>query len=95
MIASADLDGLVVSSLPNIRYLTGFSGSNALVLVTARDAVLLTDFRYEAQVEDEVLPSVTVRIESSSLWTGLWSVIGASKPIRSKTPWQHRYHPAF
>jgi len=80
-LARADLDGLVVSSLPNIRYLTGFSGSNALVLVTARDAVLLTDFRYEAQVEDEVLPSVTVRIESSSLWTGLWSVIGASAGV--------------
>lgn len=80
-LARADLDGLVVSSLPNIRYLTGFSGSNALVLVTARDAVLLTDFRYEAQVEDEVLPSVTVRIESSSLWTGLWSVIGAAAGV--------------
>jgi Xaa-Pro aminopeptidase len=29
------LDALVVSSLANIRYLTGFSGSNALAVVTA------------------------------------------------------------
>jgi Xaa-Pro aminopeptidase len=34
-LARADLDALLVSALPNVRYLTGFSGSNALVVVTA------------------------------------------------------------
>jgi Xaa-Pro aminopeptidase len=72
-LARADVDAMLVSSLPNVRYLTGFSGSNALVLVTPRDCILLTDFRYATQVEHEVASHVTVRIEAQSLWTGAWS----------------------
>lgn len=73
----ADLDALLVTALPNIRYLTGFSGSSALLLVTARDCVLFTDFRYELQVADEVGGTATVRIEPTSLWAGVWPVIAA------------------
>lgn len=76
-IGRADLDALLVTSLPSIRYLTGFSGSNALLLVSALECVLFTDFRYEAQVADEVRPTTTVRIEPTSLWSGLWPTIGA------------------
>ncbi|AMW05068.1 M24 family metallopeptidase [Gemmatimonas phototrophica] len=74
-IGRADLDGLLVTALPNIRYLTGFSGSSALLFVTARECVLFTDFRYETQVGDEVGGAATVRIEPTSLWTGLWPAI--------------------
>jgi Xaa-Pro aminopeptidase len=76
-LARADLDALLVTSLPNIRYLSGFTGSNALLLVTARECVLLTDFRYETQVADEVGDSATVRIEPANLWTGLWAQLTA------------------
>ncbi|MEQ1693973.1 MAG: Xaa-Pro peptidase family protein, partial [Gemmatimonas sp.] len=76
-LARADIDGLLVSSLPNVRYLTGFSGSNAQLLVTARRCVLFTDFRYATQVEQEVTTAATIRIEPTSLWTGLWAVLGA------------------
>ena len=69
----ADLDALLLTSLPNVRYLTGFSGSNALLVVTAKDCLLLTDFRYATQVEEEVIPFAAVRIESTNLWTGLWA----------------------
>lgn len=75
-LARADIDGLLVTSLPNIRYLTGFSGSNALVMVTSRECVLFTDFRYAAQVGDEVSAHVNVRVEVESLWTGLWTWLG-------------------
>ncbi len=71
----ADLDALLVTSLPNVRYLTGFSGSNALLVVTARDCVLITDFRYALQIQNEVGSAATVRIESNNLWTGLWAQI--------------------
>ncbi|MBM3329014.1 MAG: aminopeptidase P family protein [Calditrichaeota bacterium] len=37
----------------NIRYLCGFSGSNGLLLVTGRDAFLITDGRYKTQAEAE------------------------------------------
>ena len=54
-LASAELDALLVTSLPNIRYLSGFSGSNALLLVPAAgEATLWTDFRYATQVKTEV-----------------------------------------
>ena len=76
-LARADLDALLVTSLPNIRFLTGFSGSNALLVVTALEAVLLTDYRYATQVEEELGASTRVRIERSSLWSGLWVYLGA------------------
>lgn len=72
-LARADLDALLVTSLPNVRYVTGFSGSNALLTITAKDCVLLTDFRYATQVNEEVGGAATVRIESTNLWAGLWT----------------------
>lgn len=71
-LTAAHLDALLLTSLPNIRYLTGFSGTSALLFVTARDAVLITDFRYQTQVADEVTDRVRVLIEAQSLWSGLW-----------------------
>jgi len=75
-LTAAHIDGLVLTSLPNVRYLTGFSGSSALVLVTARDVHFITDFRYDTQVRDEVGDLATVRIEPASLWNGLWGAAG-------------------
>jgi Xaa-Pro aminopeptidase len=66
------LDGLLLTGLSNIRYLTGFSGSSALLVVSPRDVVLITDFRYQTQVAEEVGDFARVVIEPSSLWTGLW-----------------------
>src|SRR5262249_53061793 len=75
-ITAAHLDGLLVTSLPNIRYLTGFSGSSALLFVTARDTLFITDFRYQTQVVDEVGDLARVVIEPQSLWAGLWQQLG-------------------
>lgn len=77
LLTTAHIDALVLTSLPNVRYLTGFSGSSALVLVTQRDVHFITDFRYDTQVGEEVGDLATIRIESQSLWTGLWN-LGAS-----------------
>ncbi|MCK5571283.1 MAG: aminopeptidase P family N-terminal domain-containing protein, partial [Bacteroidetes bacterium] len=49
------LDAFLVSSLPSIRYLTGFTGSNALLVVRPRSAVFLTDGRYRLQSGAEVI----------------------------------------
>jgi len=76
-LTAAHIDALVLTSLPNVRYLTGFSGTSALVLVTQRDVHFITDFRYDTQVRDEVGDLARIRIESQSLWTGLWN-LGAS-----------------
>src|SRR5947199_4082604 len=73
-LTSAHIDALVLTSLPNVRYLTGFSGTSALVLVTQRDVHFITDFRYDQQVKEEVGDIVVTRIEAQSLWTGLWNL---------------------
>lgn len=44
-----ELDALLVSNLENVRYLSGFTGTNATLLVTAERAIFLTDFRYTTQ----------------------------------------------
>jgi Xaa-Pro aminopeptidase len=48
------LDAIIITHLPNIRYLCGFSGSAAVLVVTSRDAVLFTDGRYRQQARNEV-----------------------------------------
>lgn len=52
-----------VTNLVNIRYLTGFTGSNAALLVSDTNAILATDSRYEIQVTTQVpdLPAVIGR----------------------------------
>jgi len=50
----AGVDSLLVSSGPNVRYLTGFSGSSSAVYVGRDEAILFTDSRYTLQARDEV-----------------------------------------
>ena len=53
----AEVDALVVTTLPNVRYLTGFSGSAGVLLVTADRALLTTDGRYRTQSGEQVAAS--------------------------------------
>ena len=46
-------DALLVTHLPNIRYLTGYTGSAALLLIGETAATLITDFRYAVQAPAE------------------------------------------
>jgi Xaa-Pro aminopeptidase len=49
---SRSLDALVVTSLPNILYLTNFTGSSAIVVLTAEHLKFITDFRYLTAIAD-------------------------------------------
>lgn len=73
---AAELDGLLISSLPNIRYLTGFSGTSAVVVVTHGGAFLLSDFRYRAQAAQEVGDLARVLIEDGGVWERLFRLLG-------------------
>jgi Xaa-Pro aminopeptidase len=53
-ITKSGLSGLLVTHLPDIRYLCGFTGSSAALAVTRRVARLFTDGRYKAQAAEEV-----------------------------------------
>lgn len=46
---SLQVDALVITNLTNVRWLTGFTGSNAAVLLTGDGLALFTDGRYEDQ----------------------------------------------
>ena len=82
-LAKLGLEAMVVAGTANIRYLTGFSGTSALLLVTADRAVLVTDFRYAAQAPAEVGNTTDVRVERVSVWDGLRGVIATDRVTRA------------
>jgi Xaa-Pro aminopeptidase len=46
-------DAFAVIALPSVRYLSGFTGSNAALLITSDREILFTDSRYQTQAADE------------------------------------------
>jgi Xaa-Pro aminopeptidase len=53
-LADLGVDAVVVTRIVNVRYLTGFTGSNGQVVVGRETSVFLTDGRYEEQARAEV-----------------------------------------
>ena len=56
-LAVAGCDALLVTHLTNIRYLTGFTGSAALLVVDRDATTLVTDGRYAEQADGQVRAS--------------------------------------
>ncbi|MEA2181531.1 MAG: Xaa-Pro aminopeptidase [Solirubrobacteraceae bacterium] len=54
-VAERELDALLVSNLVNVRWLTGFTGTNAVAVVGAQRR-FVTDFRYLAQSAEQLDP---------------------------------------
>jgi Xaa-Pro aminopeptidase len=61
---SRSLDGVIVSRLPHIRYISGFSGSAGVLVVTQKKATVVTDFRYMDQVAAELKTGFTSLIHT-------------------------------
>ncbi len=55
-LAEQEVEVMLVTSLVNVRYLTGFSGTNGLTLIGPRTRAFVTDFRYVEQAAAEVDP---------------------------------------
>jgi Xaa-Pro aminopeptidase len=64
-LAARKLDALLVSFSPNLRYLSGFTGSNGALLVLPGKSILFTDPRYTIQASQEV--TCRVRIATGPL----------------------------
>jgi Xaa-Pro aminopeptidase len=76
-LAAAEIGGLVVTNLTNVRYLTGFTGSAALLLVTPDGLTFVTDGRYGEQAEAQLAAvGVTAAIEVAS--TGQKDLVSAA-----------------
>jgi Xaa-Pro aminopeptidase len=71
------LDALVVSALPNIRYLCGFSGSNGLLVLSSDGATLFTDPRYTIRASKE--SSARVEVVKGSLFAAALKLIGKKR----------------
>lgn len=54
------IDALLISWLPNVRYLSKFTGSNGMVLLTPDSTTLFTDPRYAIQASEESPAKVIV-----------------------------------
>ncbi len=54
LLAERELDCLLVSELTNVRYLTGFTGTNGAAVVSLDERLFLTDFRYVDRAAGEV-----------------------------------------
>ncbi len=54
MLACSACDSFLITHLPNVRYLTGFSGSAGTVLITPRQKLFFTDSRYRLQAAKQV-----------------------------------------
>ena len=57
-------DAFLVSSLVNVRYLSGFTGSNGLLLISGDNDFLFTDSRYIEQGREETCDQITVSLTS-------------------------------
>ncbi len=68
---------LLVTQLVNVRYLTGYSGTNGLALVGPGTRTFITDFRYVEQAAEQVDPSYERLQASEDLLT---QVAGALAP---------------
>ena len=62
-----ELDGILISQPENRFYLSGFNGSAGYLFITAKDAILATDFRYieqaKAQAPDYHVFQITGKVE--------------------------------
>ena len=68
------LDCLLVAFSPNLRYLSGFTGSNGMLLITAERSILFTDPRYTIQAGQET--TCKVRIAKGPVVVEVLSAIG-------------------
>jgi len=72
------LDGFVVTHLPNVRYLTGFTGSSGSVLVGPHEVVFFTDGRYKIQSAEQVVGArIQIFSQGSSFAASLDEVVGS------------------
>jgi Xaa-Pro aminopeptidase len=71
------LDGLFVTHPPDVRYLCGFTGSSAVLVLSAGRVVLYTDGRYTAQAKAEAKVSKIVILQKGLLAAACEAVVTA------------------
>ncbi len=75
------IDCFIVTENTHVRYLTGYSGSNGIVLLLPPKSYFLTDFRYSVQAQKEIKNSAII-IAEQTLISELPKIPGLSKKMR-------------
>ena len=78
-IPDAGIDVLLVTDLVNVRYLTGYTGSNGIALIGPNTRTFVTDFRYVEQAAEEVDASFDRRRSAQHLLEGVEDALGAGE----------------
>ena len=66
LLVTHEADAALLTFMPDIRWCTGFTGSNAMVVCTADEVFFITDGRYTTQSQEEV-KGASIHIASRSL----------------------------
>ncbi len=77
-LATTRFDALLISHLPNIRYLCGFTGSAGFLLIEESGCVFFTDVRYDTQAREEVKGAKVV-IARKAVLTALGEFLAARR----------------
>jgi Xaa-Pro aminopeptidase len=80
--ADRELDGLVVTDLTNLRWVTGFTGTNGLGLVGPGLRLFMTDFRYTERAADEVEGFDIRRAPQGELAEAVLALLPDRRPLR-------------
>lgn len=80
-LGSKGIDGILISDMRNIRYLSGFSGSSGWLMITEREKIFCTDFRYKEQAKREI-KGFDILIEKEE---GHRTIVEKAKSIGIKT----------
>ena len=83
---SQRLDILLVTHLPNIRYLCGFTGSSGVLMTTKDGSSFFTDGRYSEQAREEIKGAEVVVSKKSPLIAAAGRLAGPVSRGRNKAP---------
>lgn len=79
---AARLDTLIVTHLPNVRYLCGFTGSAGILAINNRESVFFTDGRYTEQSREEVRAAKIRIAKGKSAQAGLNDWLSGTRGLR-------------
>src|SRR2546421_12994041 len=76
----AEWSAMLVTHLPNVRYLCGFTGSAGVLALTRRHSAFFTDGRYRQQAAQEVAAE---------------RLVTDGPPLKNAVAWLARQHPGI
>ena len=68
--AADNIDALIITNMPQVRYLTGFTGDTGLLILTRTKSEFYADFRFGDQAKQEV-KGATVTITSKDCYSAI------------------------